>query len=116
MFKIVFIFCLFFGKILARKPVLSPFAPRFTVEQNEIFQLTCSIAQGTKPIVFEWFKNGSKLSKSQPDILLDTKALTSILLFESVKVSHSGNFTCRASNSDGFDQSSTILQVKGLLF
>jgi len=96
-----------------RKPVVSPFAPKFVIEQNELFQLTCSIVQGSKPISFQWFKDGSKLATGS-DYSIDTKPVSSVLSFEAIKTKNSGNFTCQISNSEGRSQTSTFISVQGL--
>ena len=111
LFVFVILF-LIFDQINARKPVISPFASRFSVEKNELFQLTCSVVQGTKPIEFQWFKDGSKL-KAGSNWNIETKSVSSILTFESVQIQHSGNYSCLIQNPEGRDQSSTLLQVKG---
>ena len=112
-FLFVFIIVLTTGQ--ARKPEIIPFLDEYNVEQNESYQLMCSISKGTKPIMFEWFKDDHKLYPNS-GFLFDSKPSSSILSFDAFLAHHSGNYSCRASNQDGADQSSTLLQIKGLFF
>ena len=114
MFPTFILFFVLFDFISARPPEIVPFgAPVLNIEQNESFLMTCNIAKGTKPIHFEWFRNGVKLVPEH-GLSLDYKSSSSSLTIDDTRIEHSGNYSCRASNSDGFDQSSTFLQVKGL--
>ena len=106
---------MFISGIFARKPEIDVLKPVINVEQHESFQLMCAILKGTKPIRFEWLRNGHKIVEND-QISIDLKATSSILYIDKILVQHSGNYSCRASNSDGTDQSSTILQIKGLFF
>lgn len=114
--KIVFILLFCLQIVNSIKPQLGNFAsPVFVVEQNESFLLSCNVLKGTKPVRFEWYKNGKKLSTNS-GIVLDTKSSSSSLTIDSMLMQHSGNYSCRAQNNHGFDQVATILQVKGLSF
>ena len=113
MFKIFVYFCVILKIISAKKPEIIQFSSLFTAEKNEAFQLICGISKGSKPIEFEWFKDGVKIYHNS-DVTVETKTLSSSIQFDSVRITDSGNYSCRASNDDGSDQSSTYLQVKGL--
>jgi len=99
-----------------RKPQIDSFKPTVSVEQSESFQLMCSILSGSKPIRFEWYRNGQKLSErsNNDGISVDSKPTSSILYVDRILLKHSGNYSCRAINQDGADVSSTIVQIKGL--
>mgnify|MGYP002652816059 CR=1 FL=1 len=114
MFRIFIILCVFIKIILAKAPEVVPFGTILNVEQFEQYLLLCTVSKGTKPIQFEWFKNGAKIDSSNSEILLESKPFSSNVLFENVQPEYSGNYSCKASNSDGYDFISTILQVKGL--
>ena len=114
-YKLLFVFVFILNLCHARKPEIIPLLRGYNVEQNESYQLMCSISKGTKPIQFQWLKNGHKLSPNS-EFSFDFKPSSSIISFESFLPKHSGNYSCRASNSDGFDQTSTVLQIKGLSF
>ena len=114
MFTFLFYLNFFIIATFARKPEIVAFPSIFTVESKEFYELNCNLLKGTKPIHFEWFKNDIFMT-SDMNLSIDYKPSSSRLTFSEFQSEHSGNYTCKASNSDGFDQSSTILQIKGLL-
>lgn len=111
------IFSLCFDLNHARKPEIDALKSFVDLEEHESFQLMCSIRKGSKPISFEWLKNNERIEDEHDSMLnIIHNPTSSILSFDNVLRHHSGNYSCRASNSDGFDQSSTIIHVKGLFF
>ena len=112
-FSLFCLFLLIFHVGYCRKPELVQFPTVFNLELKESFHLSCNAFKGSKPINFEWLKNGQSLHYEN-GLIFDSKSSSSSLTFEEVNFDHSGNYSCKASNTDGFDQVSTLLQVKGL--
>ena len=108
-------FLFIFDFVHCWKPEIVPFPPVFNVELHDSYELTCSLVHGSKPIQFEWFKNSLKFV-SEHGITVDQKPYSSRLTFDQFNYDNSGNYSCRASNSDGFDQSTILLQIKGLFW
>lgn len=108
-------FLLFFSVLSltsARPPEVVPFGSVYNVELHESFLLACNIASGSKPIQFEWSRNGQILTQ-QSGLSVDLKPSSSSLTIDSIRQEHSGNYSCRASNRFGSDSQSTFLLVKG---
>src|SRR6218665_272788 len=104
----------FYENILAKKPEIDPLKAVNELEQHESLQLMCSIRKGSKPITFEWFKNGSRIEVEDGTPNISMNPSSSILSFDNILSQHSGNYSCKAYNLNGSDQSSTIVRVKGL--
>lgn len=96
----------------ARSPELVALSAITEADKDDSIVITCSASKGSKPITFEWLRNGEKLFYSS-DFTIDNKVSASILTFDRIRLEHSGNYSCVATNSDGSDQSVTLLQVKG---
>lgn len=114
-FYLLIIFLLLITSGSARRPEVTQFSPLYMVEDKESYQITCNLVKGTKPILFEWFKNGRKLtSGSVTGLVIDNKPSSSSLTFQEFSTGSAGNYSCRTQNRDGSDQTFTILQIKGL--
>jgi len=114
---ILLCFCCLFSSTSGRKPEIDHFKPIYNVEQGDSFPLLCVSLKGSKPITFEWFRDGHRLmSSSNIGLAVENKPTTSSLSFENILVEYSGNYSCRATNSDGVDESFTIVEVKGQSF
>ena len=102
------------GQVFGHRPELVELPALVMPLVSEAFALTCSLQSGTRPIRFEWLMNGRDLLADTDDrLVIDSRSTHSILTFERITRQHAGNYTCRASNSDGKDSSHTVLQVKG---
>lgn len=76
--------------------------------------VTCLAITRTKPIAFEWQKNGVKISGNEENVRINTANELSGLVLDPVTVKDNGNYTCYASNIHGTDKYTTELQVKGM--
>ena len=114
MFQILFCVLLIFNPVFARKPEVSKFPSAINLDKNEFYELNCNSAKGTKPFRFEWFKNAQKFDTQKNGVTIITKPSFSRLTFDEFKSDHSGSYSCKIINADGFDQTSTLLQIKGL--
>ena len=79
---------------------------------NKKFFIFCYLQQGSKPLTFEWFKDGRLLSSSR--YLIDTSDDVSGLTIERVNTADAGNYSCSVRNRLGSDSQHTFLLVKGL--
>src|SRR6218665_1154055 len=111
--SVVAVFVMMIGIVRPLAPELIPFMSSLNVEQNEPYQLICGLSKGSKPIQFQWFKDGFKLESSS-SILIDSNPSFSNLKIVSLQHEHSGNYTCSAESPEGTDRTWTFLQVKGL--
>ena len=76
---------------------------------------TCQSLSGTPPLLITWFKDGKELTSDLlPSIKLRTSEEVSTLVIDSIKSSHSGNYSCQISNRYGADLYSTELVIEGI--
>ena len=62
---------------------------------------------------FQWYYNGRKLNGNDVSLIISPDAFSSSLSFTSLRTSHSGNYTCEASNAASSDKYSSHLVVNG---
>ncbi|GFY12186.1 titin [Trichonephila clavipes] len=72
----------------------------------------CAVIFGDPPFDFTWLKDGQKLSETRSISVKTIDDFTSNLAISKVDANSNGNYTCRASNSKGFDEKSALLSVK----
>lgn len=77
--------------------------------------ITCVIMEGDLPITFRWERNGKPVSNN---VVLGTVVrrideFSSSLIIEQVSSTHSGNYTCIASNVAGAERYGVPLTVNG---
>ena len=87
---------------------------QYDIVPNISFVISCITLSGSKPIVFEWTRNGQSLVDSSL-VKLENSESSSLLTFASIRPDDSGLYTCTAKNVFGSDSSSTRLFVKGYL-
>jgi len=76
----------------------------------------CSVLTGSKPLFFQWTKDGQLLNNSpQTNFKIENSEDQSIFKIVSVIRSDSGNYSCNVRNAFGTDSQSALLIVKGLV-
>ena len=85
------------------------------VDSGAFAQLTCVVSHGDLPITISWSLKGDVISSgpSLSTTMIGTR--TSILILTSVDYIHSGEYTCRATNTAGSVTYSTDLAVNGTI-
>ncbi|GFY12182.1 titin [Trichonephila clavipes] len=74
----------------------------------------CNVLSGDTPLEFSWFKDGQILTDGQDISVRKTDDYGSRLVISKVNADSNGNYSCRATNSKGFDEKSAVLSVKGV--
>lgn len=72
---------------------------------------SCVLSKGTKPISFEWLKNGRSLSNGNRLAIRHEDQFT-ILEIRNINASDVGNYTCLATNTFGSDKYTSLLVIK----
>jgi hypothetical protein len=97
-------------------PELSPLLPKRVQPEGSLYLLVCHTIAGTKPVFFQWNKNGLNLSNNpESHFKIDNNDDNSQFAIKSVDKKDSGNYSCIARNAFGADIQSTLLIVKGLI-
>jgi len=95
---------------------LSPFVQKRVLTEGSSYLLVCHDSSGTKPVFFQWNKNGITLSNNpESKFKIENNDDNSQFRIEKLNRSDSGNYSCIARNAFGTDIQSTLLIVKGLL-
>lgn len=74
----------------------------------------CFAITKTKPVSFEWLKNGQRITGQEENVRINSANEASVLVLDPVTVKDSGNYTCSATNIHGTDKYTTALEVKGI--
>jgi hypothetical protein len=97
-------------------PFLLPLPSQSVLTEGLSFRLFCHSSGGTKPVFFQWSKNGINLNnKPESRYKIETFKDNSQFGIENVDRSDSGNYSCIAKNAFGSDTQSALLIVKGLI-
>lgn len=86
------------------------------INEGDVAQLTCLVKRGDEPLKITWFLKGDIIS-SDPSVsttMIGTR--TSLLMITSVGYTHSGTYTCKATNDAGTQTMSATLNVNGNSF
>lgn len=89
--------------------------PSGLLEEGSRLKLFCTLIDGTKPVSFEWLKNGFQLTDLvKKNYRIEYFDSESYLIIDNVTRSDSGNFTCSVRNNFGLDSRSILANIKGL--
>jgi len=91
-------------------PELLKLFDRKNLEEGQKLTVTCSTTKGSKPLTFEWLKDGHLLAVEKYRINNDEDY--SMLKIDSLNSVDGGNYTCKASNAFGSDSSIFEVQIK----
>lgn len=82
---------------------------------GEQISATCSVLKGDNPIEIQWSLNNRIINENDnPDIMITKSGRkVSLLVIDSVKAHHAGEYTCIASNLAGSSSHSALLSVNG---
>ena len=111
------IFCVltFLSPVFASKPSLMEMRKDFgLIEGMDLFLLQCYLLSGSKPVFFDWHKNGQRLFNSSKVKIDNFDSLSTLSLTE-LHRSDSAVYSCGVKNAFGNDSTSTIINIKGFL-
>lgn len=101
-------------------PRILPFNRQLTQPIGSSLFLVCNAIQGSKPLRFEWFRDGHQLMGTSTVIdpkrySIETRTTLSHFTLNDLTVHDSyANFSCSVGNDYGNDLQWTVLQVQGL--
>lgn len=83
------------------------------MNQDEPVSISCTLSGGDLPINVSWTLNGAEI-ESWHEILTETRGKRiNVLMIESLKAKHAGNYSCIAENAAGTVVHSSELIVNG---
>lgn len=94
-------------------PRIQKFVFQDNIVEGSVVSVMCFALTKTKPISFEWLKNGHRISGSEENIRISNSDEMSGLILEPVQLEDSGNYTCSATNINGNDKYTASMSVKG---
>lgn len=106
--------CIHFVFIESSAPKINPFHFPSELATGMRASVLCTVMAGEPPFEFAWFKDGEKLENERKFSIKKFDDFTLNLVISSVDADSNGNFTCRVSNSFGYDQKSAVLSIKGM--
>jgi hypothetical protein len=84
------------------------------VNAGDMSVVQCAVVKGDSPITISWIFNGVEITSGYQGISLSkANQRISTLSIEAVHAHHSGNYTCRASNTAGEMNHTAHLNVNG---
>ena len=103
----------FFIFLNIESPVLVKLYSKNEQTKGSDLVLTCNVAKGSKPLRFQWFKNGVELSNTGRSTI-ENKDIFSFFTLRNIDSNDVGNYSCVVTNKFGFDKLWIQLTVTGL--
>lgn len=95
-------------------PKIKKFSFDDNVKEGDATSVMCFATSEIKPLRFQWRKNGNLL-ENKKHIRAEDSSAYSVLVFDSVQISDTGNYSCFVSTTSGQDSYTAELNVKGML-
>lgn len=83
------------------------------MNQDEPISISCTISGGDLPINVRWTLNGAPIEPWHEILIEKRGKRINVLMIESLKEKHAGNYTCWAVNEAGVVEHSSELIVNG---
>lgn len=105
-------FC-FLSSLDTVPPIIEPFSFQDGLSEGMRTRTVCGVSQGDPPLTITWLKDGGSLPPHLGANYTTLDAYSSLLSIPSLTSSHSGDYTCVASNPAAELRYTAKLQVKG---
>ncbi|XP_071042028.1 cell adhesion molecule Dscam2-like [Parasteatoda tepidariorum] len=99
------------GSSNSKAPIIQPFTFPETASHGQRVTATCGILQGSKPITFQWLKDGEDISKI-PNTSVDIQSEYSVLTISPATKQNVGNYSCIARNEMGMHTHYALFTLK----
>lgn len=76
----------------------------------------CTVVEGDPPFTFLWLKDNERVQESKHMNVKLIDDFTSSLTITNLGPEHNGNYTCRVTNSAGYNEQMSVLSMKGIFF
>ena len=98
---------------VTERPKIAPVLSKIHLKAGKQASIPCILEQGSAPIEFEWLKENDVI-RSSGKAVVEKNQRSSNLIIQSITITDTGNYTCKASNSFGLDIFTSQLTVEGL--
>lgn len=98
-------------------PLVLPFVFDSGLVSGDRVGVACIVSKGDPPIMIKWTKDGRPLRQlSLPGLsVMSNSAFSSTLMVDNLKSKHSGNYTCKATNTWAESKHTAELRVNGTI-
>nr|CAD7427385.1 unnamed protein product [Timema monikensis] len=94
-------------------PIIEPFSFQDGLSEGMRTRTVCGVSRGDPPLTIAWLKDGGSFSPSLAVNVSTLDSYSSLLSISSLASTHSGEYTCVASNPAAEVRYTAKLQVKG---
>lgn len=96
-------------------PIIEPFSFQDGLAEGMRTRTVCGVSRGDAPLALRWLKDGEPLPLLLGVNITSLDQYSSLLSIPSLSASHSGDYTCVASNPAAEIKYTASLQVKGIV-
>lgn len=96
-------------------PIIEPFSFQDGLAEGMRTRTVCGVSRGDAPLALRWLKDGESLPLLLGVNITSLDQYSSLLSIPSLSASHSGDYTCVASNPAAEIKYTASLQVKGIV-
>ena len=93
--------------------MIDPFTIKQKLQRGMRMHLTCVVSKGDFPVIIRWLKDGELIHSNLSIAERALDEYSSTLIFSSLTTSHTGNYTCEASNSAAVTTYTSPIVVHG---
>lgn len=106
--------CFFFlSGIFPVPPIIEPFSFQDGLAEGMRTRTVCGVSRGDAPLSLRWLKDGEPLPSLLGANVTSLDQYSSLLSIPSLSATHSGDYTCVATNPASEVKFTAALQVKG---
>lgn len=105
--------CFFFLSGIPVPPIIEPFSFQDGLAEGMRTRTVCGVSSGDAPLSLRWLKDGEPLPSLLGANVTSLDQYSSLLSIPSLSATHSGDYTCVATNPASEVKFTAALQVKG---